>query len=176
MKITKKQWCEFDAKYGLTIDLAFMGIAAILLILKWRFESLPSSLNALSTLTILGLLMHTLAREFLPNYCRDDVPPPSTTTTTTTVPTTTTPESASVTPAASESQPQPAQVADVPLPQAPSTAAPAAPAAPAALAGPLRGGNALAFWGNVQGLQGRRVEPPRCGRGYAHHIPQPIHS
>lgn len=91
--------CEFDAKYGITIDVALLAVASALLFVKTLTETLPSSLAVLSTVAILGLLVHILVREFVPSYCpipaaQTSVPLAPTTTTSSTPPPPTKPPAA----------------------------------------------------------------------------------
>lgn len=156
--------CELDAKYGITIDVALLGFASAILFVKAVTE-IPSFLTVLSTVTVLGLLLHLLVREFVPSYCPR--PPPS-------VP---------VAPSASEPAARAAAdpAAAVSQPAAVSQAAVASQAAAAALplgaarqfSRPSSQANAFEFWKDTPGLQGRQVTKPRCGRGYSNYVPIP---
>jgi hypothetical protein len=146
MRISARTLCEVDAKYGITIDVALLGFASGILLLKTVTETLPSSLTVLSTVAVLGLLVHLLVREFAPLHCPPSPSPPA---------------------------PQPPSATLVPTSSAASPATDARPPAAAARQPSPSLGSALDFWKDTPGIQGRQVAKLRSGRGYSNYVPVP---
>ena len=136
--------CDLDFQYGITIDVALLGLASVILLLK-TLTDIPVAVSFISTLAVLGLLTHVLVREL---HCKHRRPSSSPETPATDQNSAPTASSTAAAAASSTAAASPEEASTEPAPE-----------------------GALGFWKDMPGLGGRRVAAPRCGRGYSSYIP-----
>jgi hypothetical protein len=167
-----KQFCHFDSQHGLLLNIVFLCLGFSMYVAGCN-TGMTTQWFSLTNLLILGNFLHMLVRQYLPAYCRHYQG--------------WTPEMMNIISAPPAAPPQPppmftpvftpklpklSEAPETPeapeIPEVPKT--PVAPVAPQPL--PVTNmGDARNFYADLKGLNGRRVTPLKCGRGYGHYIP-----